>query len=81
MYLHAISVCVRMHTFVCCLVGGSKKIAFIVISFLENVGQAGNRRCPIARLARTGVQVLKVVAGSVIVTLATRCCVAKVKLH
>ena len=68
MYLHAISVRVRMRTLVCCLAGGGKKIA-IVITFLENGGLAGNRRCP--RLARAGVQVLKVAAGPVIVTLAT----------
>ena len=68
MHLHAISVRACMRTLMCCLAGGGKKIA-IVIAFLENGGLAGNRCCP--RLARAGVQVLKVAAGPVIVTLAT----------
>ena len=65
---NAISVRVRMRTLVCCLARGGKKIA-IVITFLENSGLAGNCRC--SRLARAGIQVLKVAAGPVIVTLAT----------
>ena len=66
--MHAISVRVCMRTLVHCLAGGGTKVA-IVIVFLENVGLAGNRRC--SRLARAGVQVLKVAAEPVIVTLTT----------
>ena len=69
-------VCVRMHTLVCCLAGGGTKVA-IVIAFLENSGLAGNSCC--FRLARAGVQVLKVAAGPVILTRnSSRCCAAKV---
>ena len=49
-------VCVCMHTLMYCLAGGSKKLA-IVIAFLENVRLAANSCC--SRLARAGVQVLK----------------------
>ena len=57
-----------MRTLVCCLARGGKKIA-TVIAFLEKGGLAGNHCC--SRLVRAGVQVLKVAAGPVIVTLAT----------
>ena len=65
--------CAHAHTFVCtilvcCLAGGGKKIA-IVIAFQENGGLAGDSCC--CRLARAGVQVLKVAAGPEIVTLTT----------
>ena len=60
--------CVHMRTLMRCRAGGGKKLA-IVIAFLENGGLAGGSCC--SRLARAGVQVLKVAAGPEIVTLAT----------
>ena len=51
-----------------CLEGGGKNLA-IVIAFLENSGLVGNS-C-YSKLARAGVQILKVAAGPEIVTLAT----------
>ena len=80
MYLHAISVRVRMRTLVCCLAGGGKKIA-IVITFLENGGLAGNRRCP--RLGQgwcTGIK-SGCRASDSHSRNSSRCCAAKVKLH
>ena len=60
--------CGRMRTLVHCLEGDGKKLA-IVIAFLENSGLVGNSCC--SKLARGGVQILKVAAGPEIVTLAT----------